>query len=77
MTRRIGAAGWQSGYAEDCKSFYVGSIPAPASILDQVLSPKLTLPTGEYKGHMCNSCVIASGFLGPLGLWKFRGCSLL
>ena len=26
-------AGWQSGYAEDCKSFYAGSIPAPASIL--------------------------------------------
>ena len=25
------AAGWQSGYAEDCKSFYIGSIPVPAS----------------------------------------------
>ena len=25
-------AGWQSGHAEDCKSSYVGSIPAPASI---------------------------------------------
>lgn len=25
-------AGWQSGYAEDCKSLYVGSIPVPASI---------------------------------------------
>ena len=24
-------AGWQSGDAEDCKSFYVGSIPVPAS----------------------------------------------
>jgi hypothetical protein len=24
-------AGWQSGYAEDCKSLYVGSIPVPAS----------------------------------------------
>ena len=24
-------AGWQSGYAEDCKSFYIGSIPVPAS----------------------------------------------
>ena len=24
-------AGWQNGYAEDCKSLYVGSIPAPAS----------------------------------------------
>ena len=23
-------AGWQSGYAEDCNSLYVGSIPAPA-----------------------------------------------
>ena len=26
-----GMAGWQSGYAEDCKSFYIGSIPVPAS----------------------------------------------
>jgi hypothetical protein len=26
------AAGWQSGYAEDCKSSYSGSIPLPASI---------------------------------------------
>jgi hypothetical protein len=24
-------AEWQNGYAEDCKSFYVGSIPALAS----------------------------------------------
>ena len=24
-------AGWQSGYAEDCKSLYVGSTPVPAS----------------------------------------------
>ena len=24
-------AGWQSGYAEDCKSLYAGSIPTPAS----------------------------------------------
>ncbi len=24
-------AGWQSGYAEDCKSLHVGSIPVPAS----------------------------------------------
>ncbi len=24
-------AGWQNGYAEDCKSSYVGSIPASAS----------------------------------------------
>ena len=26
-------AGWQSGYAEDCKSSYSGSIPLPASSL--------------------------------------------
>ena len=26
-------AGWQSGYAEDCKSLYAGSIPTPASSL--------------------------------------------
>ena len=25
------SAGWQSGYAEDCKSSYSGSIPLPAS----------------------------------------------
>ena len=25
-------AGWQSGYAEDCKSLNAGSIPTPASI---------------------------------------------
>ena len=24
-------AGWQNGYAEDCKSFDIGSIPVPAS----------------------------------------------
>ena len=23
-------AGWQNGYAEDCKSFDIGSIPVPA-----------------------------------------------
>ena len=26
-------AGWQNGYAEDCKSFDIGSIPVPASIV--------------------------------------------
>lgn len=31
-------AGWQSGDAEDCKSFYVGSIPVPASIRETVSS---------------------------------------
>lgn len=25
-------AGWQSGYAADCKSVYLGSTPGPASI---------------------------------------------
>ena len=29
---RVAAAGWQSGYATDCKSVYSGSIPLPASI---------------------------------------------
>ena len=28
----MGMAGWQSGYAEDCKSLYIGSIPVSASI---------------------------------------------
>ena len=27
----VSPAGWQSGYAEDCKSSYSGSIPLPAS----------------------------------------------
>ena len=35
MERRRGfgvpRAGWQSGYAADCKSVHAGSIPAPAS----------------------------------------------
>ncbi len=26
-------AGWQNGYAADCKSVYLGSTPGPASIL--------------------------------------------
>jgi hypothetical protein len=29
----VGLARWQSGHAEDCKSLYVGSIPARASKL--------------------------------------------
>src|SRR5207248_3278913 len=29
--QRFRRAGWQSGYAEDCKSSYSGSIPLPAS----------------------------------------------
>ena len=43
-------ARWQSGYAEDCKSLYVGSIPARASsflvqiyALSQSLAPFLRL----------------------------------
>ena len=31
MRTSRGRAGWQSGYAEDCKSSYSGSIPLPAS----------------------------------------------
>ena len=34
-------AGWQSGYAEDCKSLYAGSIPTPASILIVMLKNKV------------------------------------
>ena len=29
-------AGWQSGYAEDCKSLNAGSIPTPASIYNLI-----------------------------------------
>ncbi len=28
----VAPAWWQSGYAEDCKSLYAGSIPTQASI---------------------------------------------
>ena len=35
-------AGWQNGYAEDCKSLYVGSIPAPASTLFPTLLMNMT-----------------------------------
>ena len=39
-------AQWQSGYAADCKSVYVGSIPACASsILSLPLSIWLPIPT--------------------------------
>ena len=31
-------AGWQSGYAEDCKSLDAGSIPASASSLKTLFS---------------------------------------
>ena len=31
-------AWWQSGYAEDCKSFYAGSIPTQASKLKTPLA---------------------------------------
>ena len=33
-------ARWQSGYAEDCKSLYVGSIPARASIFAMTYDQK-------------------------------------
>ena len=34
-------AGWQSGYAEDCKSLDAGSIPTPASTLIRRLLVKI------------------------------------
>jgi excisionase family DNA binding protein len=34
LHRKVSLARWQSGHAEDCKSLYVGSIPARASKLE-------------------------------------------
>ena len=31
-------AGWQSGYAADCKSVDLGSTPGPASILTSIIT---------------------------------------
>ncbi len=36
--RFIALAGWQSGYAADCKSVYAGSIPTPASLVPRLHS---------------------------------------
>ena len=36
--RQTATASWRSGYAEDCKSLYGGSIPSEASNLDRALS---------------------------------------
>jgi hypothetical protein len=32
IVKRKSLAGWQTGYAADCKSVYLGSTPGPASI---------------------------------------------
>ena len=44
-------AGWQSGYAEDCKSLYAGSIPTPASILDMPYNHFFVCPGGGIGRH--------------------------
>jgi hypothetical protein len=36
-------ARWQSGYAEDCKSFDVGSIPARASTFSSLIADRVAL----------------------------------
>jgi hypothetical protein len=45
-------AGWQSGYAEDCKSSYSGSIPLPASIHSSLnikaMRIDATAPMGDH-----------------------------
>ena len=64
-------AGWQSGYAGDCKSPYVGSIPAPASIPSVVNRvPADGLPTGGPGSRGISSCPGAPLNLCPL---KQRG----
>ena len=45
-------ARWQSGYAEDCKSLYAGSIPTLASILNMIETLVLT----DFRNH--TSCRI-------------------
>ncbi len=49
-------AGWQSGYAPDCKSVYVGSIPASASIYPVLITwiGVLKPLSGEPSG--CTRC---------------------
>ena len=44
-------AGWQSGYAEDCKSLYAGSIPTPASILNVIKWLSCKCPGGGIGRH--------------------------
>lgn len=41
MRRLRFEAGWQSGYAADCKSVYAGSIPTSASINKETVSASL------------------------------------
>lgn len=58
-----GLAGWQSGYAEDCKSLYVGSIPVPASIflkfyLISSLKRAILILPNEIGTLLLNICVI-------------------
>ena len=45
-------ARWQSGYAEDCKSLYAGSIPTLASKIHNIMIKKLCLT--DFRNHiMC------------------------
>ena len=46
LHQQYSLAGWQSGHAEDCKSLYVGSIPARASKLKPLHRPVLAGPAG-------------------------------
>ena len=44
-------AGWQSGYAADCKSVYAGSIPASASSFAVIWRPtSSTAPAWRHLG---------------------------
>ena len=47
-------AGWQSGYAEDCKSLYAGSIPAPASTIFLTLGrPGMRFRSANVRNEGC------------------------
>jgi hypothetical protein len=45
-------ARWQSGYAEDCKSLYVGSIPARASNAPQPDPLLARFRSGRWRREM-------------------------
>ncbi len=61
------SAGWQSGYAEDCKSSYSGSIPLPASIsltgrerdYTRITQTAPSVPSGTVTGNEPKSLMIS------------------
>lgn len=64
MSRSL-TARWQSGYAADCKSVYVGSIPARASIsqipLDFSARPATKARYSAFESGLKNVHQVAGG----------------